>query len=165
MVVPDVCANFESMMCWGVRGVPLPLGAVRTNRRSLVELDKLTDLIACCATRPAAFWWGFFATDGEDVLTAELLTRVGALDPGSGGAALCGSLQVDIGQCTAARLVIASVAGRGPEANRQRVSRRASNMGRKWECGVTGLTCYAVYAQFGGGLLPCAGLAAGRASV
>ena len=78
----------------------------------------------------------FFAADGEDVLTAESLTRVGAalgksarLIPVPVVPRLYCSLQVDIGQCTTARLAIASVAGRGPEANRQRVSRRASNMG------------------------------------
>jgi nucleoside-diphosphate-sugar epimerase len=75
---PGVRANFESMMKWVACGVPLPLGAIRANRRSLVGLDNLADLIACCATHPAAAGHVFFAADGEDVSTTELLTRVGA---------------------------------------------------------------------------------------
>jgi nucleoside-diphosphate-sugar epimerase len=75
---PGVRANFESMMRWVARGLPLPLGAIRANRRSLVGLDNLADLIACCATHPAAAGQVFFAADGEDVSTVELITRVGA---------------------------------------------------------------------------------------
>jgi nucleoside-diphosphate-sugar epimerase len=75
---PGVRANFESMMKWVARGVPLPLGAIRANRRSLVGLDNLADLITCCATHPSAAGQVFFAADGEDVSTMELLTRVGA---------------------------------------------------------------------------------------
>ena len=40
---PGVKANFESMMRWLVRGVPLPLAAVTQNRRSLVAIDNLVD--------------------------------------------------------------------------------------------------------------------------
>ena len=45
---PGVKANFESMMRWLARGVPLPLAAVTENRRSLVALDNLVDLIVTC---------------------------------------------------------------------------------------------------------------------
>ena len=38
---PGVKANFESMMRWLARGVPLPLAAVTNNHRSLVALDNL----------------------------------------------------------------------------------------------------------------------------
>jgi nucleoside-diphosphate-sugar epimerase len=115
---PGVRANFESMMKWVARGVPLPLGAIRANRRSLMGLDNLADLIACCVTHPAAAGQVFFAADGEDVSTTELLTRVGAalgklplllpvppvllqvgarlVGRGELAQRLCGSLQVDI---------------------------------------------------------------------
>jgi nucleoside-diphosphate-sugar epimerase len=74
---PDVKANFESMMRWLVRGVPLPLAAVIKNRRSLVALDNLVDLIATCLHHPAAANQTFLVSDGEDLSTAELLKRMG----------------------------------------------------------------------------------------
>ena len=114
---PDVKANFLSMMRWLHRGVPLPLGSIH-NRRSLVGLDNLVDLIATCIDHPAAANQIFLVSDGEDLSTTDLLRRMGnALGkqprlipiPASllkfgasilGKSAmvqrLCGSLQVDI---------------------------------------------------------------------
>ncbi len=114
---PGVKGNFLAMMRAVHRGVPLPLGATR-NRRSLIALDNLVDLIVSCATHPAAAGQVFLASDGEDLSTDELLRRTGrALGHPArlvpvplallrAGAALCGrrelfrrlcgSLQVDI---------------------------------------------------------------------
>lgn len=75
---PGVKANFESMMRWLARGVPLPLAAVSENRRSLVALDNLLDLIVTCLGHPAAANQTFLVSDGEDLSTAELLKRMGA---------------------------------------------------------------------------------------
>jgi nucleoside-diphosphate-sugar epimerase len=75
---PGVKANFESMMRWLTRGVPLPLAAVNQNRRSLVALDNLIDLIVTCLNHPAAANQTFLASDGEDLSTADLLSRMGA---------------------------------------------------------------------------------------
>jgi nucleoside-diphosphate-sugar epimerase len=113
-----VKANFASMMQIIQRGVPLPLAAVTGNRRSLVALDNLVDLIGVCVTHPVAANQTFLVSDDEDVSTAELLRRMGlALKRPAKlfyipklllqlGAALlnkseiyqrlCGSLQVDI---------------------------------------------------------------------
>lgn len=74
---PGVKANFESMMRWLVRGVPLPLAAVSENRRSLVALDNLVDLIITCLHHPAAANQTFLVSDGEDLSTADLLKRMG----------------------------------------------------------------------------------------
>lgn len=115
---PGVKANFESMMRWLARGVPLPLAAVTQNRRSLVALDNLVDLIVTCLNHPAAANQTFLVSDGEDLSTAQLLKRMGAAigqparlfylppAPLKLGASvlnkpgiyqrLCGSLQVDI---------------------------------------------------------------------
>lgn len=115
---PGVKANFESMMRWLKRGVPLPLGSVTENRRSLVALDNLLDLIVRCIGHPGAANQTFLVSDGEDLSTADLLRRMGAAlgRParlmavpvsiltfaaaclGKRGVAqrLCGSLQVDI---------------------------------------------------------------------
>lgn len=77
---PGVKANFLTMMRWVHAGVPLPLGAV-DNRRSLVAIENLIDLIAVCIAHPAAANQVFLVSDGEDLSTPELLRRVGtALD-------------------------------------------------------------------------------------
>lgn len=75
---PGVKANFESMMRWLARGVPLPLAAVTENRRSLVALDNLVGLIVTCLIHPAAANRTFLVSDGEDLSTAELLKRMSA---------------------------------------------------------------------------------------
>lgn len=53
-------------------GMPLPLGAIR-NKRSLVAIDNLVDLIVTCVDHPAAANQIFLAGDGRDLSTAELL--------------------------------------------------------------------------------------------
>lgn len=74
---PGVKGNFAIMMRWLARGVPLPLGAVTNNRRSLVALDNLVDFIVTCLDHPAAANQTFLVSDGEDLSTAELLSRLG----------------------------------------------------------------------------------------
>ena len=114
---PGVKANFQSMMCWLDKGIPLPLGAIH-NQRSLVALDNLIDLIVTCIDHPAAANQIFIAGDGEDISTTELLQRMAAalgkkawlapvpemilifaarlLGKQAMAQRLCGSLQVDI---------------------------------------------------------------------
>lgn len=114
---PRAPGNFGSLMRWLARGVPLPLGAIN-NRRSMVALDNLVDLIVTCIDHPAAANQTFLVSDGEDLSTTQLLQRLGrALGKPArlvpvpamllkAGAALvgkpaiaqrlCGSLQVDI---------------------------------------------------------------------
>lgn len=72
---PGVKANFLAMARWLRRGIPLPLGAIRGNRRSLVALDNLVDLIMTCLVHPGARNEIFLAGDGEDLSTTDLLTR------------------------------------------------------------------------------------------
>ena len=115
---PGVRANFRNMMDAVRRGLPLPLGAIH-NRRSIVALDNLVDLVALTLRHDAAPGETFLVSDGEDLSTTDLLRRVGAAlgrparllpVPASliraaarvaGRAALaqrlCDSLQVDIG--------------------------------------------------------------------
>lgn len=74
---PGVKGNFHSMMTWLHRGVPLPLGAVTKNRRSVVALDNLADLVVLCVEHPAAGNQTFLVADGEDLSTSDLLRRLG----------------------------------------------------------------------------------------
>ena len=114
---PNAPGNFGRLLRWVDHGIPLPLGAIH-NKRSLVALDNLVDLIITCLDHLAAANQTFLVSDGEDLSTTELLRRMGlALGcparlipmPASlleAGAAflgrremaqrLCGSLQVDI---------------------------------------------------------------------
>ncbi|NIF29818.1 SDR family oxidoreductase [Pantoea sp. Tr-811] len=73
---PGVKANFLSMLRWVQRGVPLPLGALR-NRRSLVFVDNLVDLVMTCLDHPQAANQVFLASDGQDVTLSELLRALG----------------------------------------------------------------------------------------
>jgi len=73
---PDVKGNFASMIKLVEKGLPLPLGSIH-NKRSLVALDNLVDLIITCIDHPAAANQVFLAGDGQDVSTTELLRGVG----------------------------------------------------------------------------------------
>ncbi|KIF82715.1 UDP-glucose 4-epimerase family protein [Noviherbaspirillum autotrophicum] len=75
---PDVKANFATMLRWLARGIPLPLGSVTHNRRSLVSIDNLVDLLMTCLYHPSAAGQTFLASDDEDLSTAELLRRLSA---------------------------------------------------------------------------------------
>jgi len=72
-----VKANFRALMRAVARGVPLPLGGIR-NRRSLVALDNLVDVILVSLQHPAAVNETFLVSDGEDVSTPDLIRRLAA---------------------------------------------------------------------------------------
>lgn len=115
---PGVKANFLRMIRWLDKGIPLPLGGITSNRRSLVALDNLVDLICVCLSHPDAAGRVFLVSDGEDLSTTAMLRRISlalgkspflpsipaswlmlaARMMGRPGIAqrLCGSLQVDI---------------------------------------------------------------------
>jgi len=114
---PHAPGNFARLVRWMARGVPLPLGAVH-NRRTLVAIDNLVDLIVTCLRSDAAAGQLFLAGDGESLSTPELLhtvahargrharllpvpvalLRIAAALIGRSADAerLCGSLEVDI---------------------------------------------------------------------
>lgn len=73
---PSAPGNFGTLVRWIEKGIPLPLGAVH-NRRSLVGIDNLVDLIVRCIDHPAAANQLFLASDGEDISTTDLLRGVG----------------------------------------------------------------------------------------
>ena len=99
-------------------GQTLPLGAVVDNRRSLVALANLVDVIRICVDHSQAANQVFLVSDGEDISTADLLRRIGQsqgrqarllpvpvwslnlaariLGKGAVAQRLLGSLQVDI---------------------------------------------------------------------
>jgi nucleoside-diphosphate-sugar epimerase len=114
---PGVKANFASMMKWLELGLPLPLGAI-DNRRSLVSVGNLVDLLIQCVRQPSAADQTFLVSDAQDLSTTQLLKQVALaigkkphllpvpswllrmcasmLGKGNFAQRLCGSLQVDI---------------------------------------------------------------------
>lgn len=72
---PGVKGNFLEMLKWLDRGVPLPLAGL-DNRRSLVALDTLVDLLALALVHPAAPGQTFLASDDEDLSTPSMLRRL-----------------------------------------------------------------------------------------
>jgi nucleoside-diphosphate-sugar epimerase len=74
---PGVKANFERMMHWVSKGLPLPFGAITNNRRSLLAVDNLVDLLIRCTDHRNAAGRIFMASDGEDLSTKALLYRLG----------------------------------------------------------------------------------------
>lgn len=116
---PGVKANFHRMMQLIYRGLPMPFGAIH-NKRSLVSVYNLIDLIRSCINHPNASNQIFMVGDGRDVSLPELLKSIGryldrparlisvpvrlveALLTATGKRELvpklCGSLQIDIGK-------------------------------------------------------------------
>ncbi|MEO8600870.1 MAG: SDR family oxidoreductase [bacterium] len=75
---PGVRANFLKLMQLVKMGVPLPLGAIH-NRRSMVALDNLVDLLITCTHHPAAAGHTFMVSDDNDVSISELLRMLASV--------------------------------------------------------------------------------------
>jgi nucleoside-diphosphate-sugar epimerase len=69
---PSVKANFLSLLKLCDTPMPLPLGAISSNRRSLIYVENLADAIATAVTHPDAAREIFLVSDGEPVSTAAL---------------------------------------------------------------------------------------------
>jgi nucleoside-diphosphate-sugar epimerase len=75
---PGVRANFLKLLKLCDNALPLPVGAITGNRRSLIYLDNLTDAIHCALTHEAAAGRRYLVRDRDDVSTAELVRRIRA---------------------------------------------------------------------------------------
>jgi len=67
--------NFGTLKRAVQLGWPLPLGCVN-NKRSLVALDNLVDFIITCINQPEAANQTFLVSDGQDLSTIELVSRM-----------------------------------------------------------------------------------------
>lgn len=114
----NVKGNFHSLMKWTYKGVPLPIGGIKQNLRSLVSVDNLVDFIVTCIEHKDARNEVFLISDDDDISTAGLLeeiskgldvknkavnipakfinTAASAIGKSSVAQRLSGSLQVDI---------------------------------------------------------------------
>jgi nucleoside-diphosphate-sugar epimerase len=74
---PDAPGNFGRLVTAIRRGMPLPLGAV-DNRRSLISVWNLCDLLITCLTHPGASGVPLLAADDEVISTAQLVRQCAA---------------------------------------------------------------------------------------
>jgi nucleoside-diphosphate-sugar epimerase len=75
---PNAPGNFNTLLRWVLKGVPLPFGLIK-NKRSFIALDNLTDFIIHCLNykdTPLACGQVFLVSDGEDVSTSQFLRKV-----------------------------------------------------------------------------------------
>ena len=77
---PGVRGNLRALIRLVASGLPLPLAGL-DNRRSLISLDNLVDLLISASTHPAAAGRVLLARDGSDLSTPQL---IGALARGLG---------------------------------------------------------------------------------
>lgn len=73
---PGVKANFASLMNVVAKGVPPPFGCINSNKRSLVSIDNLVDLIITCIDHPNAANQVFLVSDDHDVSTSEMVRQM-----------------------------------------------------------------------------------------
>tara|TARA_Y100000310_G_scaffold151786_1_gene151379 strand:- start:6900 stop:7835 length:936 start_codon:yes stop_codon:yes gene_type:complete len=69
----NVKANFASLMRLVGKGLPLPFRLIKNNKRSLVSVYNLVDLIKVCIDHPNAANQIFLASDDHDLSTAEMV--------------------------------------------------------------------------------------------
>jgi nucleoside-diphosphate-sugar epimerase len=72
---PGVKANFRQLLRVVRGGVPLPFASIR-NKRSLIFVGNLSDALTCCAIHPKAAGKTYLVSDGDDLSTPELISRV-----------------------------------------------------------------------------------------
>lgn len=81
---PGVKANFSSLFKLVKKNIPLPFGAINSNRRSLISIYNLVDLIKVCTEHPKACNQTFLVSDGYDLSTTamvKLMSDVQAVKP------------------------------------------------------------------------------------
>jgi nucleoside-diphosphate-sugar epimerase len=73
---PNAPGNFGLLLKLIKYGIPLPFGSLTANKRTLISLPNLVDLIMTCVSHPAAANQIFLAGDDEDISTTSLLRRL-----------------------------------------------------------------------------------------
>lgn len=73
---PGVKANFAAMLKLASTGLPLPFSAIKDNRRSMVSVFNLVDLIITCIDHPNAANNTFLVSDDDDLSTAQFVTQL-----------------------------------------------------------------------------------------
>lgn len=69
----DAKGNFSKMVDWILKGYPIPFSGVRNNRRSLIYIENLVDVILRCIEKDEPINQIFLVSDGQDVSTGKLI--------------------------------------------------------------------------------------------
>lgn len=69
----DAKGNFSKMVDWILKGYPIPFSGVRNNRRSLIYIGNLVDVILRCMEKDEPINQIFLVSDGQDVSTGKLI--------------------------------------------------------------------------------------------
>lgn len=72
-----VKGNLLKLLGLLAKGLPLPFASIK-NRRVMVGIDNLVDLLICCARRPKAVGEKFLVCDDDDLSTPAVLRSLGA---------------------------------------------------------------------------------------
>ncbi|OWW72940.1 UDP-glucose 4-epimerase, partial [Acinetobacter baumannii] len=75
---PNVKANFKSMISLASKKIPLPVGCLN-NKRSMVSVYNLADLIEVCLSHPNAPRQTFLASDQDDISVKQLFEKLASL--------------------------------------------------------------------------------------
>lgn len=73
---PGAPGNFARLIKWLGSGMPMPFAGITRNRRSLVFVGNIVDLIRTCMSHPAAANRVVLVADGENLSTEGLLRRM-----------------------------------------------------------------------------------------
>jgi len=73
---PGVKANFASLIELVSKGLPLPFGRITDNKRSLVSVTNLVDLIVTCIDHSKAANQVFLVSDDHDVSTSQMVRLI-----------------------------------------------------------------------------------------
>ncbi|WED26886.1 SDR family oxidoreductase [Vibrio sp. DW001] len=73
---PGVKANFASLLNLVSKGLPLPFGSITNNKRSLISISNLVDLIITCIDHPKAINQVFLVSDDHDISTSEIVREM-----------------------------------------------------------------------------------------
>ena len=71
----EVKGNFLRLLELTSKGIPLPFANIN-NKRSLVGIDNLIDLIYCCVNHPKAAGEVFLVSDDKSISTTELIKKI-----------------------------------------------------------------------------------------
>ncbi|MFN7103080.1 MAG: NAD-dependent epimerase/dehydratase family protein [Pseudorhizobium sp.] len=105
---PGVGGNFRSLMRWAASGAPSIFSKVK-NRRSLVYVGNLCDLVITTLEHPDAAGRTFLVSDGEAISSHELLSTL---------TSAFGQKPRSVPVSPAALRLLGSLAGRGPAVER-----------------------------------------------
>jgi nucleoside-diphosphate-sugar epimerase len=73
---PEVKGNFATLVKLTTARVPLPFASINFNKRSLIGIDNLLSFLIECMFNKRAVNRTFLVSDGDDLSTAELFTKL-----------------------------------------------------------------------------------------